>query len=569
MRNVQQKLAVARGEHPASLLFKNARVVNVLSGEIYPANVAVEDGRIVGIGDYEGRTVIDLAGAYLAPSLIDGHFHIESSLLTAPEFARAVVPHGTGALVIDPHEYANVLGLDGIRYVLESTKHLPLDFFIMLPSCVPATHLETAGAQLTADDLKLMIADERIAGVAELMNYPGVFLGWETELAKIDAGKGKAIDGHAPGLRGKNLNAYALAGVRSDHESTELEEAREKLRLGLHILLREGSTERNLEHLLPLITAQNAANFSFATDDKLPGDLAQEGHIDHCVRKVIAAGVPPVTALQIATINTARHYRLRNYGAIAPRFWADFVVFDDLQNFTVRQVYKKGVLVAENGTYLVSRPVASPLPRSTMNVRFDAARDFVVKPRGTAQIKVIEIVPNQIVTKTLVAAPKVEGGQIVADVARDILKLVVVERHRATGQVGVGFVTGFKLQRGALASSVAHDAHNVVVVGTNDADIVVAIRRMQELQGGLVAVAGGKVVAELGLPIAGLVSDQPLPEVIRLMAWLDAAAHALGCDLHAPFMTLSFLSLSPIPELKLTDQGLIDATKMERTSLFV
>jgi adenine deaminase len=569
MRNVQQKLAVARGEQPASLLFKNARVVNVLSGEIYPANVAVEDGRIVGLGDYEGRTVIDLAGAYLAPSLIDGHFHIESSLLTAPEFARAVVPHGTGALVIDPHEYANVLGLDGIRYVLESTKNLPLDFFIMLPSCVPATHLETAGARLTADDLKLMIADERIAGVAELMNYPGVFLGWESELAKIDAGKGKAIDGHAPGLRGKNLNAYALAGVRSDHESTELEEAREKLRLGLHILLREGSTERNLEHLLPLITAQNAANFSFATDDKLPGDLAHEGHIDHCVRKVIAAGVPPVTALQIATINTARHYRLRNYGAIAPRFWADFVVFDDLQNFTVRQVYKKGVLVAENGNYLVKRPVASPLPRSTMNVRFDAVRDFAVKPQGTAQIKVIEIVPNQIVTKTLVATPKVEGGQIVADVARDILKLVVVERHRATGQVGVGFVTGFKLQRGALASSVAHDAHNVVVVGTNDADIVVAIRRMQEMQGGLVAVAGGKVVAELGLPIAGLVSDQPLPEVIRLMAWLDAAAHALGCDLHAPFMTLSFLSLSPIPELKLTDQGLIDATKMERTSLFV
>jgi adenine deaminase len=569
MRNVQQKLAVARGEQPASLLFKNARVVNVLSGEIYPANVAVEDGRIVGLGDYAGRTVIDLAGAYLAPSLIDGHFHIESSLLTAPEFARAVVPHGTGALVIDPHEYANVLGLDGIRYVLESTKNLPLDFFIMLPSCVPATHLETAGAQLTADDLKLMIADERIAGVAELMNYPGVFLGWETELAKIDAGKGKAIDGHAPGLRGKNLNAYALAGVRSDHESTELEEAREKLRLGLHILLREGSTERNLEHLLPLITAQNAANFSFATDDKLPGDLAHEGHIDHCVRKVIAAGVPPVTALQIATINTARHYRLRNYGAIAPRFWADFVVFDDLQHFTVRQVYKKGVLVAENGHYLVSRPAASPLPRSTMNVRYDAARDFAVTPQGSSQIKVIEIVPNQIVTKTRVATPKVAGGQIVADVARDILKLVVVERHRATGKVGVGFVTGFKLQRGALASSVAHDAHNVVVVGTNDADIVVAIRRMQEMQGGLVAVADGQVVAELGLPIAGLVSDQPLPEVIRLMAGLDAAAHALGSDLHAPFMTLSFLSLSPIPELKLTDQGLIDATKMERTSLFV
>ena len=569
MRNVQQKLAVARGEQPASLLFKNARVVNVLSGEIYPASVAVEDGRIVGVGDYEAKTVIDLAGAYLAPSLIDGHFHIESSLLTAPEFARAVVPHGTGALVIDPHEYANVLGLDGIRHVLESTKNLPLDFFIMLPSCVPATHLETAGATLTADDLKLMIADERIAGVAELMNYPGVFLGWESELAKIDAGKGKAIDGHAPGLRGKNLNAYALAGVRSDHESTELEEAREKLRLGLHILLREGSTERNLEHLLPLISAHNAANFSFATDDKLPGDLAHEGHIDHCVRKVIAAGVPPVTALQIATINTARHYRLRNYGAIAPRFWADFVVFDDLNHFTVRQVYKKGVLVAENGKYLARGPSSVPLPRSTMNMRYDAAVDLVVKPQGAAKIRVIEIVPNQIVTKQLIETPPVTVGQIVADVARDILKLVVVERHRATGRVGVGFVRGFKLQRGALASSVAHDAHNVVVVGVSDADIVCALQRMEELQGGLVAVADGKVLAELGLPIAGLVSDQPLEDVIRGMAGLDAAAHALGCDLHAPFMTLSFLSLSPIPELKLTDQGLIDATNMTRTSLFV
>jgi adenine deaminase len=287
------------------------------------------------------------------------------------------------------------------------------------------------------------------------------------------------------------------------------------------------------------------------------------------VRKVIAAGVPPVTALQIATINTARHYRLRNYGAIAPRYWADFVVFDDWQNFTVRQVYKKGTLVAENGIYLGENPLLTPLPRSTMNVRYDAARDFVVKAQGAAKIKVIEIVPNQIVTKQLIATPKVADGQIVVDVERDILKLVVVERHRATGRVGVGFVRGFELKRGALASSVAHDAHNVVVVGVNDADIVCAIKRVQELQGGLVAVADGNVMAELGLPIAGLVSDKPLEEVIRLMAGLDEAAHSLGSDLHAPFMTLSFLSLSPIPELKLTDQGLINATKMERTSLFV
>ena len=566
MRQLPHKLSIARGERPAELVFRNASLVNVLSGEIHPANVAVDDGRVIGLGDYEAKQVIDLAGAFLAPSLIDGHFHVESSMLTAAEFARAVVPHGTGAVVIDPHEYANVLGLDGIRYVLESTKNLPVDFFIMLPSCVPATSLETAGARITADDLKLMIADERIAGVAELMNFPGVYLGDENELAKIEAGKGKNIDGHAPGLRGMNLNAYALAGVRSDHESTEVAEAREKLRLGMHLLLREGSTERNLAHLLPIINAHNSANCSFATDDKLAGDLAKEGHIDHAVRKSIAHGLSPITALQIASINTARHYRLRNHGAIAPRYWADFIVFDDLENFSVRQTWKKGRLVAENGKYLGPLPASVPLPRSTMNLRY-RGEDLAVKA-SPGNIRVIEIVPDQIVTKEIIAAPKVAGGEVASDVERDILKLVVVERHRATGNVGVGFVRGFKLRRGALGSTVAHDAHNVVVVGTNDADIQCAIRELERLQGGQVAVADGEVKAELGLPIAGLVSDQPLEQVIRLIDGLNAAAHALGCELAAPFMTLSFLSLSPIPELKLTDQGLIDAVNLRKTSLF-
>ena len=568
MRNLQQKLSVARGEQPAALLFKNAKLVNVLSGEIHPAHVAVDDGRVVGLGDYRARAVIDLKGAYLAPSLIDGHFHIESSMLTAPEFARAVVPHGTGALVIDPHEYANVLGLDGIRYVFESTRNLPLDFFIMLPSCVPATHLETAGARLTADDLRLMIGDDRVAGIAELMNFPGVFQGVKSELAKIDAGKGKAIDGHAPGLRGKNLNAYVLAGVRSDHESVEVDEAREKLRLGMHILLREGSTERNLKPLLPLLNGHNAANCSFATDDKLAGDLVQEGHIDHCVRKAVKGGVPPITALQIATINPARHYRLQNLGAIAPRYWADFIVFDDLKNFRVRQTYKKGLLVAENGKYLARTVPAVPLPRSTMNLRY-SPKDFVVKAAGTRKIRVIEIVPNQIVTREGIAAPKIANGEIVADPGRDILKMVVVERHRATGNVGVGFVRGFKLKRGALGSSVAHDAHNVVVAGTNDADILFAIQELERLQGGQVAVAGGSVMAALPLPIAGLVTDQPLDQAIKLIDGLNTAARAMGCDLAAPFMALSFLSLSPIPALKLTDQGLIDATHLRKKKLFV
>jgi adenine deaminase len=569
MRNLQQKLSIARGERPAELLFKNVNLINVLSGEIYRTSIAVDDGRVIGLGEYKAKKVINLKGVYLAPSFIDGHFHVESSMLTAREFARAVVPRGTGAVVIDPHEYANVLGLDGIRYVLESTRKLPLDFFIMLPSCVPATAFETAGARLTAGDLRLMIADERIAGVAELMNYPGVFLGQESELAKIQAGKGKNIDGHAPGLSGRNLNAYVLAGVQSDHESTELREAQEKLRLGMHILLREGSTERNLATLVPLINAQNAVNCSFATDDKLAGDLVSEGHIDHCVRKAIKLGLPPITAIQIATIHTARHYRLRNFGAIAPRYWADFVVFDNLRNLKVRQAYKKGVLVAEDGEYLARQPAAVPKPRSTMNLRYTPSKDFTVHTKRKSRIRIIEIVPNQIVTKEIIATPAYRDDSIVPDTARDILKLVVVERHHATGNVGVGFVRGFKLKRGALGSTVAHDAHNVVVVGTNDGDIVRAIEELEAMQGGQVAVADGEVKAELALPIAGLVSDQPLPEVISRIADLNAAARALGCQLEAPFMSLSFLSLSPIPELKLTDQGLIDAVKMRKTTLFV
>jgi adenine deaminase len=567
VKDIQHKLGVARGETPAEFLFKNAQLINVFSGEIHDANVAVDDGRVIGFGDYDAKEIIDLEGAYLAPSLIDGHFHVESTMVTIPEFARAVVPHGTGAMVIDPHEYANVLGMDGIRYVLESSRNLPIDFFIMLPSCVPATHLETAGARFTADDLAFMMADDRIAGVAELMNYPGVFLGHESELAKIEAGRGKVIDGHAPGLRGKNLNAYALAGVRSDHESTELDEAREKLRLGMHLLIREGSTERNLEHIIALVTPQNSANCSFATDDKLPGDLVNEGHIDHSIRKAIAHGVAPVTAIQMGTINTARYYRLRNHGAIAPRFWADFIVVDDLAKFQIKRVYKKGALVAENGKYLGAASPATDQPRSTMNLRYRAPADLEVRAKKAGKIRVVEIVPHQIVTKEILETPRLLDGQIVSDIERDILKLVVVERHRATGNVGVGFVRGFGLKRGALGSTVAHDAHNVVVVGVSDADIVAAIQALETMRGGQVAMADAKIEAALPLPIAGLVSDQPLESVIEKIVELKAAATRLGCALDAPFMSLSFLSLSPIPALKLTDQGLVDAVNLKLTTL--
>ena len=568
MRQLEHKLSVARGEQPAELLFKNAQLVNVFSGEIHPADVAVDDGRIVGIGEYEARETVDLQGAYLAPGLIDGHFHVESTMVTVPDFARAVVPHGTSAMVIDPHEFTNVLGKEGIEYVLAASTGVPIDFFIMLPSCIPATHLETSGARLHASDLADMINDERIAGVAELMNYPGVFLGAETELAKIRAGKGKLIDGHAPGLRGRNLNAYALAGIRSDHESTELEEAREKLRLGMHLLVREGSTERNLEHIISLVTPQNSANCSFATDDKLPGDLISEGHIDHSIRKAISLGLAPITAIQMGTINTARHYRLRNHGAIAPRYWADFLVLDDLEKFVVRRVYKKGKLVAEDGEY--RGPDVPPVkqPRTTMNIRFGGAPDIVVKAKGAKPIKVIEIVPDQIITNAITVPPKTVNGEIVSDTTRDVLKLVVVERHNATGNVGVGFVRGFQLQRGALGSTVAHDAHNVVVVGVDDSDIVAAVAALQKMGGGQVAIEDGREVAALSLPIAGLVSDRPLPDVVEKIDELKAAAARLGSALPAPFMSLSFLSLSPIPALKLTDQGLVDAVNMKLTSLF-
>ena len=568
MRKLEHKLAVARGELPAELLFRNARLVNVFSGEIHSANVAVDDGRVVGIGEYEAREIVDLDGAYLVPGLIDGHFHVESTMVTVPEFARAVVPHGTSAMVIDPHEFTNVLGKEGIRYVRDSSKGLPIDFFIMLPSCIPATHLETSGARLHASDLADMIDDERIAGVAELMNYPGVFLGVETELAKIRAGKGKLIDGHAPGLRGRNLNAYALAGVRSDHESTELEEAREKLRLGMHLLVREGSTERNLEHIIALVTPQNSANCSFATDDKLPGDLLSEGHIDHSIRKAISLGVAPITAIQMGTINTARHYRLRNHGAIAPRYWADFIVLDDLEKFVIRRVYKKGKLVAHDGEYCGPEVPAVTQPRSTMNVRFRGAEDIVVRAQGAKAIKVIEIIPEQIVTRSVSVAPKIEDGRGISDTSRDVLKLVVVERHNATGNVGVGFVRGFGLQRGALGSTVAHDAHNIVVVGVRDSDIVAAVVALQKMGGGQVAIENRNEIAALPLPIAGLVSDRPLPEVVAKIGELKAAAAQLGCHLPAPFMSLSFLSLSPIPALKLTDQGLVDAVNMKLTNLF-
>ncbi len=568
MRKVEDKINRALGREPVDLLLKNAQLVNVISGEIYKTNLAAVDGRIVGFGEYESHRTVDLEGSYLAPSFIDGHIHIESSMLTVTEFARAVVPLGTGAVIADPHEFANVLGMDGIRYVLEEREGLPLDVFVMLPSCVPATDLETSGARLSAYDLHLLVSEPRVVGVGEMMNYPGVLFADKDILNKLHVGRDKQIDGHAPGLTGKALNAYVLAGPRSDHECIGLEEAREKLRLGMHIHLRQGSSEKNMAALLPLINPQNSRNFSFVTDDRHPASLISEGHIDNNVRIAIAAGVDPVTAIQIATINTARFYRLKNVGALLPRYWADMVVFDDLHDVRPRMVFKKGELVAQDGKALFqAQDIDHTYIRGTMNVQWLYESTFAVPAKGE-RIRIMQMVPGQIVTRHISDQAKVVDGLAVSDTERDIIKFAVIERHRAAKNVGLGFVRGFGIKRGALASSVAHDSHNLGVLGANDADMLKAAIRVIEMGGGQAVVADGQVLAELALPVAGLVSDQNLEHVSQRVRELNQAAKDVGCILPDPFAALSFLPLVPIPELRLTDKGLVDAKEFKLIDLF-
>jgi len=570
MERLQRNLAIARGDQAADVVFTNARIVNVLSGEIHPGEVAVSDGDIVGMGQYEAREHIDLNGRFLLPAFIDGHVHIESSMLTVHEFARAVVPRGTSAVVADPHEFANVLGVVGIEYVLYFGDGVPLELFVTISSCVPATHLETSGARLTADDIAVYIAHERAVGVAEMMNYPGVYRGMQSELEKILAAGGKTIDGHAPSLSGKDLNAYVYAGIQSDHECTTLEEAREKLRLGMHIFLREGSSERNLHDLLPLATPVNAVNMSFATDDKAPPDLEDEGHIDHHVRQAITFGIDPVTAVQMASINTARHYGIKRHGAIAPGYRANLVVCSDMNNFRAEEVYHRGRLVARDGAALFTPERLPNLAamNNSMRVAPFQQESLAIPTLPDRRIKVIDIVPQQIITRASLEIPTIHDGYVVSDISRDILKVAVIERHRATGNIGIGFARGFGLKAGALASTVAHDAHNIIVVGTNDIDMYAAALHLILLGGGQCVVDNTRIMEGLALPVAGLVSDQPLSFVRSKVDALTAAAQALGCTLANPFMTLSFLALSPIPALRVTDLGLVDSEKFEVTSLF-
>jgi len=565
---LEEMIQVARGEVEVDLLLKNARVVNVFSGDIHRANVAIHHSRIVGLGDYRARQVIDLRGQYLCPGFIDGHVHIESAMLRVSEFARVVVPQGTTTVVCDPHEIANVLGLDGIRYMLESAKYNPFSVYVMLPSCVPATDMETAGSRLSAEDLSAMLRSAWVLGLAEVMNYPGViFRNWEV-LQKIKTAEGRPIDGHAPGLTGRDLCAYVAAGIGSDHECTTPEEAREKLQLGMHIMIREGTTARDLESLLPVITPGNASNCMFVTDDRHLSDLLHEGHMNFVIRKAIGLGLDPMTAIQMATINTARYFGLKDKGGIGPGMRADLVVFDNFADFDIKMVFRGGQMVARDGTLppLSEKPKDVPL-RSSMNINWQRANDLRIRAEKK-RAKVIGVIPNQIVTDNLIEEVKVEDGLAVSDVERDILKIAVIERHLASGNVGLGFVKGVGLKRGALASSVAHDSHNLMLIGTNDEDMLLAAREVERMRGGLAAVTGGRVLASLALPIAGLMSDRPFEEVNEGLQAMLEAAHELGSELHDPFMAMSFLALPVIPTLKITDKGLVDVLQFKIVPLF-
>src|SRR4051812_22343067 len=468
-------IMAARGREAPDLVLKHARGVNVLTNEIYPADVAIHEGYVVGVGEYRGPNEIDLAGSYLLPGLIDGHLHIESTMLSAGEFARAVVPHGTTSVVVDPHEIGNVLGAPGIRMLLAATEGLPLNVFINVPSCVPASEMENGGHILTAEDMAPLLDEPRVVGIAELMNFPGVLAGDPAVLAKVELGlrRGVPIDGHAPGVTGKDLCAYATAGIESDHETTGAEEAEEKLRLGLWLMVREGSTEHNLRELLPVVRRLRARRALFVTDDRAPNDLRDQGHLDHAVRLAISEGLDPVSAIAMATINPAERFGLKQIGAIAPGYRADLIVADDLQSLQAKLVFKDGRIVARDGAPSF-RPARFDYSAALDTVHIGPLDETSLRLPSTARrCRVIGLVPHQIVTQHLVEdEPKTVDGEIVADHARDILKFAVVERHKATGDVGVGLVKGFGMQAGALASSVAHDAHNIGVVGTNDADMV-------------------------------------------------------------------------------------------------
>ena len=564
LSNQLEMIRAARGETEADLVISNIKLVNTLSGTVHSTNVAVRNGTVLGFGEYQAAKVFDGCGAYLCPGFIDAHIHIESTLLAPHVFAKTVASRGTCAVVCDPHEIANVLGAEGIEYFVQATEDLPVSIYLMLPSCVPATHLENAGAQISVKDMHKIFQKHahRFPGLGEMMNFPGVIHGDPDVLAKLAMAEDMIIDGHAPGLSGKDLNAYILAGPGSDHECVRYEEAREKLEKGMHIMIRQGTSQHNLEELLPLVNDHNWPCFSMVSDDRHPEDLAEHGHLDDNLRRAVRLGLDPVRAVQMVTINPAGYFGLKRRGAIAPGYSADMVLVEDLKDFKIRQVFLKGRVIEEHS--FKSRVEA---PGNSMHIRDLEEKSFAVPASGTI-VRAIEVIPDQIITRKALVRPRISQGLAHSDPENGLVKLAVVERHRATGNVGLGFAVGLGFEKGAVASTVAHDSHNLVIAGTNDRDMFTAALESRIMGGGLIAVQDGQVLAAVPLPIAGLMSDSSLDQTVQNMNELDRACRTMGFVHKNPFMILSFLALPVIPELKLTDKGLVDVNRFELVDLW-
>jgi adenine deaminase len=561
MTDLARRLAVARGDEPADTVVRGGRVLCVFTREWLDADVAIADGVIAGVGDYEGNEVIDASGSFVVPGFVDAHMHIESVKLTVDELARLILPLGTTAIVADPHEIANVLGSDGVHWLLDACDHVQLDVYFMAPSCVPASPYESPRRPLTPGDLEALMRRNRVLGLAEMMNFPGVVAGLPSELDKLALDGAQHVDGHAPGLLGKGLQAYAAAGIRSDHECLTPEEGRERLRAGMWLLIREASMARNLEALLPLALEYGPHRIAFCTDDKDPDDVAANGHINGMVREAVRMGATPEDALVMASFNPAQWHGLRHLGAVAPGYRADLLLLPDLVGFMPETVLKRGRPIED----ILSVP-APEWVRQTVRIKPVTAADFAI-PSDGSPIRAIGLIEDQVVTEILEREPVVVDGHAVADAVAGLAKIAVVERHLATGRIGLGFVSGSGLGSGALASTVAHDAHNLVVLGMSDDDMVAAVEHLAEIGGGIAVVDGGRVVAECPLPIAGLLSDAPLAEVIAQSAATNAAAHDLGWTGATPFLTMAFLALSVIPSLKITDRGLVDVDRFELVPL--
>lgn len=551
----QRIIAVAAGREKADLVLKNAKYLNVFSNEFLSGDIAVANGLIAGVGKYDGKTEIDVSGKLVLPGFIDAHIHLESSMVTPAEFAKAVVAHGTTTVITDPHEITNVMGIDGVEYMIQASQNLPIDVHFMMPSCVPATEIDESGAELDCKDIDLYLDNKKVLGLAEMMNYVGVINGDKNVLSKIVTSQAhhKKIDGHAPELSGNDLNAYIAAGVYSDHECSTFENALEKLRKGQFIMIREGTAAHNLKALMPLLTQQYYSRCMFATDDKHPSDLLYGGHIDYIVKQALKNGADPIVALKTATHHAARYFLLNNKGAIASGYLADIVVVDNLEDFNVETVFKRGKLVFDGEVKDFSAPtVDEKLAEKCFDTfHLDSVTPSSFKVDG--KLGLIGLVGGELLTRNLGTADKI-------DVENDILKIACIERHKGTNHIGVGYVKGYSLKSGAVATSVAHDSHNIITVGCNDDDIAVAVNAIKDSKGGIAVVENGKIKALLELPIAGLMSDEPLTTVNEKLENAKLSAYELGADKSIdPFMTLSFLSLPVIPSLRITTKGVFDA----------